>query len=118
MISKGEELIAIIAKDLKVPSYDNIVIKILSMSDVKFDGYLSRVLTNRARDPNVGKFRLPELNRLELWYLFELILDNNSCGVHNSYWSRIIWMIKGGPLVKAFPPNSKMIEFEKNNDNY
>lgn len=114
MISKGEELYNIILADCgKNPTPFMVIKKLKGMSDVEFDGYLSIVLTNRARDPNVGKFTLPEFNRHELFCVFELIFINDSCGIHNSYWSRIIWMVKGGPLVKAFPVNAKLEEFER-----
>lgn len=83
------------------------------MSDLEWDGIMRKILVNRSRDPNIGAFSLPELDRELRIAMFELIMDNHVCGIHNSYWSRIIWMVKGDRLVKAFPPNAKMEQFER-----
>ena len=107
---KGEAFLAYIRLKCK-PGKE--IEYIEGMGNIRFDGILSRVLTDRTRDPNISKFKLPTLARPKMLTLFELILENNECGLHNSYWSRIIWMVKGGRLGKAFPSNSKMDEFER-----
>jgi len=77
-----------------------------AMSDIRFDMIMSELFVNRASDPNIGRFKLPKYSDLERLMLTELIWVNNECGLHNSYWSRMWWMVKGGKLIKSFPPNS------------
>ena len=83
------------------------------MKDVEWDDILATIAVNRTRDTNVGKFNLPKYNETERRALTDFIWLNNECGLHNSYWSRMWWMVKGGKLIKMFPPNSVLEAFER-----
>ena len=112
---KAEEFCRIMQMPKKVKGLNNgnLWLYLKDMSDVEWDSIMRKILVNRSRDPNVGKFTLPKLDMKEVHLCFDLIWGNNECGIHNSYWSRIIWMCKGGKLIKAFPPNAIMEKFER-----
>lgn len=112
MITKAQEFFAIVAEKA-VNKNMSFVEYLTEMPDVQWDIIMADIATNRLRDPNVGKFTIPKYNDFERLALTEFTWLNDKCGIHNSYWSRMWWMAKGGPLVKSFPPNAIMLEFEK-----
>ena len=83
------------------------------MPDTDWDILLATIATNRTRDLNIGKFKLPAYSDFQRLALTEFIWINDTCGLHNSYWSRMWWMVKGGKLIKMFPPNAVLEAFER-----
>ena len=112
---KAEEFCRIMLKSKRLQElgFDELWGYLLLMGDIEWDAIMSEILTNRTRDMNVHEFTIPKLSYKEIHIMFDLIWLNNECGLHNSYWSRIIWMAKGGKLIKAFPVNSIMEQFER-----
>jgi len=115
VISKAKEFLQLISKNINTDagfSYkvEEIYHYINRMSNVEWDNLMATIATNRRR--NVGKSNLPVYGLHEKLAITELIWDNDICGLHNSYWSRMWWMAKGGLLVKMFPPNSVLEDFE------
>ncbi len=111
--TKAREFIDMIAKSIGTYDAELVCRHIAHMPDVKWDDLLATIAVNRTRDLNVGKFTIPKYNDLERLALTDFIWTNNTCGLHNSYWSRMWWMSKGGKLIKTFPPNSMLEEFER-----
>ena len=100
-------------RDMQGLSSDKYWDYLVLMDDVEWDTIMSEIRVGDLRLSNRNLYKLPTLTRKDVMLLFEMILENDICGWHNSYWSRVIWMNKGGPLVKPYPINSKMVEFEK-----
>ena len=111
--TKAQEFLDKIANIVKTHNMNDIGEYIYDMKDVEWDDILATIAVNRIRDTNVGKFKLPEYNDSERRALTDFIWSNNECGLHNSYWSRMWWMVKGGKLIKMFPPNSVFEMFER-----
>ena len=86
---------------------------IVKMTDFEWDDISATIAVNRLRDTNISKFKLPVYSDMERLALTEFIWVNDICGLHNSYWSRMWWMVKGGKLIKMFPPNSMLAEVER-----
>jgi len=117
MKTKAQEFLEYVLKKINVTytseDYTKIWGYINHMSNFEWDDISATIAVNRLRDPNVGKFKLPVYSDPERFALTEFIWLNDRCGLHNSYWSRMWWMVKGGKLTKMFPPNSMLEEFER-----
>ena len=111
--TKAQEFLDKIANIVKTHNMNDIGEYIYDMKDVEWDDILATIAVNRVRDTNVGKFNLPKYSESEKRALTDCIWTNNECGLHNSYWSRMWWMVKGGKLIKMFPPNSVFEMFER-----
>ncbi len=120
MESKAKEFIDLIVNRYKLVAEaginflaNELYFAIKGMPDTDWREIMNTIETNRKRDKNIGMFEVPKYTRIQRLNLMDFIWDNDVCGLHNSYWSRMWWMAKGGPLIKVFPVNAILIEFEE-----
>jgi len=84
--------------------------------DVIPDHALQTIIGEMRHDKKRSKlndYKMPKLTRDERIILMELLFENNVCGTHISYYSRIWWLVKGGKFSQLFPINAKLAEFER-----
>lgn len=113
MESKAIEFVRLVRSKHRLPTAQDFYELLCKLPDTEWDRIMDVILTNRKRDLNVGAFHVPVYTKAQKTALTDFIWVNNTCGLHNSYWSRMWWMAKGGKFIKVFPVNSIMLAFER-----
>ena len=110
--TKAQEFIKLMRKRYHMPDAQDFYERFANLSDSDWREIMDVILTNRLKDENMDAFKMPSYDKIERDILMYMIWSNDKCGLHNSYYSRMWWMAKGGPLIKSFPVNALLQEFE------
>ena len=113
-ISWGKDLLDRLTRHMKQNRCDGVSIE--DYLGVIPDHALQTIIGEMRHDKKRSKLndhKMPKLTRDERIILMELLFENNVCGTHISYYSRIWWLVKGGKFSQLFPINAKLAEFER-----